>query len=94
MDNTWHTRGTGLCPSDPRLQNERDNKRILPKITKLPFIQGGLKGLFNPLLICRGYPQGHGVGQAARKVELVTGVLLPSPGWLCLRMGLPLLVLV
>ena len=43
MDNTWHARGTRPCPSDPRLQNERYNKLILPKITKMPFIQGGLR---------------------------------------------------
>ena len=30
MDNTWHARGTGLCPLDPRLKNE------FQKITKMP----------------------------------------------------------
>ena len=78
----------------PTITNVRANKQILPKITKLPFIQGGLNGLFNPLLRCRGYPQGDGVGPAARKVELVTRVLLPSPGWLWLRVGHHRLVLV
>ena len=80
MDNTWHARGTGPCPSDPKLQNGRDNKLILPKITKMPFIQGGLKGSFSLLLICRGYPRGRVVVRSGRKVEWVKEVSLSIQG--------------
>ena len=93
MDNTWHARGTGLCPSDPRLQkNGLVNKTSFAK--NLQLRQGGLKFRFTPLRICRGCPRGRGFDEAIPNVMLVTGVPLPRPEGLYLRVGRPPLILV
>mgnify|MGYP006957848582 CR=1 FL=1 len=32
MDNTWHARGTGLCPSDPRFTMDLAKQHELQKL--------------------------------------------------------------
>ena len=76
MDNTV---GQDLVRRTHDLQNVRANILVLPKITNLPLMEGGLKGSFRLFLKCQGYPRGRVVGQAARKVELVMVISLPSP---------------
>ena len=91
----WTTPGTPVGQDFVRRTHDykrMDLNEFCQKFTKMPLRQGGLKFCFTPLLICRGCPRGRGFGQVVPNVVLVRGVLLSSPGGLCLRLGRPLLV--
>ena len=71
-----------------------DLNEFCQKFTKMPLRQGGLKFCFTPLQKCRGCPRGRGFDEAIPNVMLVTGVPLPRPEGLYLRVGRPPLILV